>query len=439
MWQRRIDLHGSVIRWTFIKYPILSPQFIYDENENVIDGKGFLMDMMYLLQKELNFTVVLSESIDKKFGAKTENGSFNGMVGMLVRNETDIVNAHLVVTQERSEVIDYTITWKFSVCSLIAPVDRAHSHNHLVFMKVWKRHWLVWGLIATGVLVFAAAFYVIGNFGTRNFHDSSHSDSFGWLQSGALSMTLLMQLTYRVSIESNAARIALMSASTCAYVLFSIWSADITAGMTTGPRTVPIRNFQDIIDNGYRVITRPSTVNSYLLRTATEGTPMRQVWNEIKDDPSHFYIKISEALDIISKDSKALFWAPETNILGNHDYEYLRLEDAVYTQAGWGVQPNSEFTELLNYWLATLDENGMKHNMMRDWTYKAMDKFWIDDAAELGFQHIAFPFLLLGGGVTLAITMFVYEKKKMKPKRVKRRNIKAMKINMCRAKVQLSQ
>ena len=352
MWKRRSNLHGSVIRWTAIKYPVLSPEFVYDKKGNLA-GKGFLMDMMYMYAKELNFTVALSESVDSKFGGKTKNGSFNGMVGMLVRNETDIVAAHMTITKQRSEVIDYCKPWKFSVFTLIAPVDRAPQLNYLVYMEVWRDSYLVWGLILGSMLLFGLIFYVISQFGPHNFHDSSHSDVFGLLQGVAFSMFFYMQLTYRASVDSTAGRIAFISASMCAYVLFSYWTADLTAGMTTGPRNVPIRNFQDIIDNDYKVITRPSTANSEFLRTAREGTPMLKVWNEMKDDESRFHIKISDALNIIDNDPKTLFWAPDMNIIGNNRYEWLKIEDAVYTQAGFGVQQNSEFTQLFDYWTGT--------------------------------------------------------------------------------------
>ena len=68
---------------------------------------------------------------------------------------------------------------------------------------------------------------------------------------------------------------------------------------------------------------------------------MLQVWNNMKDDESKFHIKISDALKVIDNDPKTLFWAPDTNILGNTKYEWLKIEDAVYTQAGFPVQRNS--------------------------------------------------------------------------------------------------
>ena len=91
MWQRRDNLHGANIRATLVNYPILTQEFSYDTDGKIVSGKGFLMELLKLLEKDVNMTASLSFSIDGKFGAKTKNGSFNGMVGMLTRNETDVV------------------------------------------------------------------------------------------------------------------------------------------------------------------------------------------------------------------------------------------------------------------------------------------------------------------------------------------------------------
>ena len=42
---------------------------------------------------------------------------------------------------------------------------------------------------------------------------------------------------------------------------------------------------------------------------------------------------------------------------------------------GWGLQPNSEYRDLFNYWLHKLDESGLKDRMWDSWTYKADDFF----------------------------------------------------------------
>ena len=43
------------------------------------------------------------------FIGKTKNGTWNGMVGMLLRNETDVVVAGLTYTKGRFAAIDYTV------------------------------------------------------------------------------------------------------------------------------------------------------------------------------------------------------------------------------------------------------------------------------------------------------------------------------------------
>ena len=47
--------------------------------------------------RDLNFTAPLSLSVDGKFGGKNKDGSWNGMVGMLTRNETgkESLSGHL--------------------------------------------------------------------------------------------------------------------------------------------------------------------------------------------------------------------------------------------------------------------------------------------------------------------------------------------------------
>ena len=109
MWRRRSNLHGAPVRATCIKFPILTPEFYFDEDGNIIGGKGFMMDMLQMLEKDVNMTAAMSLTVDGKFGGKTKNGSFNGMVGMLMRNETDVVVATLTYTPVRQQVVDYTI------------------------------------------------------------------------------------------------------------------------------------------------------------------------------------------------------------------------------------------------------------------------------------------------------------------------------------------
>ena len=49
---------------------MFSPKFTFDDDGNMIAAEGFLVDMLYLIQDQLNFTSSLSITVDGKFGGK---------------------------------------------------------------------------------------------------------------------------------------------------------------------------------------------------------------------------------------------------------------------------------------------------------------------------------------------------------------------------------
>ena len=60
-----------------------------------------------LLQNILNFTPVFVRNGDQKFGSPSSNGSWNGLVKMLMDDEIDIAVAPLTINTPRSYVIDF--------------------------------------------------------------------------------------------------------------------------------------------------------------------------------------------------------------------------------------------------------------------------------------------------------------------------------------------
>ena len=326
MWRRRGNLHGATVRATCIKFPILTPEFYYNSNGNIIGGRGFMMDMLEMLERDMNITASLSLTVDGKFGGRTKNGSFNGMVGMLMRNETDVVVATLTYTPVRHKVVDYTIPiFARNSLTLWAPQGKGLQLNYTAFIDIFPVN--VWVLIATSFLILAMAFYIISTSGVNKFHENSDSESFGLLNSMALSVILAMQLSYDVIVNSTSERIIYLAGSIMAYILFSYYECDLTARMTTASAKDDIRNFQDVIDKEYKVLVKQSTSNHEILRNAEEGTAMHKVyWDTIHDYPDQFVTDHADALNKIFNREKTLYFAPEiSSVLGEvHRLKKLR-------------------------------------------------------------------------------------------------------------------
>ena len=279
------------------------------------------------VEKNVNMTTSLSISVDGKNGGKTKNGTFNGMVGMLTRNETDVVVTSLTYTWERNQVIDYTkpIFPKDSV-TLFAPLGKGEGLNYSGFVNTFPVN--VWILTSASLLAIAIAFYIISSSRTNHFHNDWDPESFGLLNSVALSVILAMQLSYNVIVTSTSARIIYLSGSIMAYILFSYYESDLTAQLTTVSAKINIRNFQDIINKKYNVIVLYSSSNHEILRNAEEGTAMQKVYyNTIHDNPDQFVTSISDGVNEMFSREKTLYYGPEISMLGEaHHLQKLREE-----------------------------------------------------------------------------------------------------------------
>ena len=265
MWSRRADLRGAEVRATTINYPLMATNFSYDHHGNLIGGKGFLFDILHLLEGDLNFTSSLSLAVDGKFGGKNSNGTWDGMVGMLLRDETDVVVASLTQTSRRYEVIDFTIPlFPKAQCTLLSPRTSGTVTNLTLYVKRFSV--MTWAVISIMTLTLAIGFYILSESGINKFHSLSDSEAFGPLQSVGLTTMIMLQLSYNVSINSTSAKILLISCSIFAYIIFTFFACDLIAGMTTGPKEVPIKSFQDVLDRGYQAqMCKHHTKTNFLL------------------------------------------------------------------------------------------------------------------------------------------------------------------------------
>ena len=393
--------------------PVLAPEYYYDPDGVLVGGRGFMMDMLELLVSELNITSQRGLSVDGKYGGKTMNGSFNGVVGMLTRNETDVFVAPLTLKKERAAVIDYTIPLFPSVpLTLWEPIGLPTPLAYSAYIDVFPP--FVWLLISLYVLVLLpSAFYIISKSGVNQFHNPNFdSETFGLTNSYALSVLLIIQLGYDVVVRSLSARIIFLMAGLGSYVIFSYYEADLTAQTTIVGKGQEIKSFQDVMEKDYKVFVVDSTSNHITLKNAREGTAMHEVYYKtMHDNPNQLTKSTPDLLDKIYTQEKALLYSEQLGfVLGEWQrLRRLRIAEEIYSQVGWGIQQNSEYEELLNWWIHKKQESGVQKRLWEKWTYKALEKFWVEEPSALGFGNILFVFLWIAGGIIIALTVVICE------------------------------
>lgn len=77
------------------------------------------MDLIEELSLLLNFKYEIRLCKDKKYGSPNPDGTWNGMVGELMRGEADIAIVDLTITKKREEAVDFTLPFMTTGVSIL--------------------------------------------------------------------------------------------------------------------------------------------------------------------------------------------------------------------------------------------------------------------------------------------------------------------------------
>jgi ABC-type amino acid transport substrate-binding protein len=408
MWKRRSDLLGLNLRCTTVPYPVLTI-LSYDVSGQLTGSTGYYQEILHYLERKLNFTAIVNLSTDGKFGGLNKDGkTWNGMVGMLMRGETDLITASLTHTYDRNKVVEYAVPLERDVATLVSPSVKGQATNVWVYMDIFpNRAWFVCGLM---LLLISAGFVIIEKTGMNNFHRFSDSESFTMLNSAALSALLLFQLSYNVLIKSKSAMILLLLSSLATYIIFSYYTCDLTARMTSGPPDVPIRSFQDVLDRKYEVVVLDGSSNQMFLKTSHEGSAMHKLYyTAMEGNPNAQVQSNEEGKESALTRDKTLLFTSALTILGDERFIPLRLTDAIYGHSGWAFKKNSQFTDFFNYHLSQMAEDGVKSILRKRWLFRPTAEFGVSEAISLGYDNTLFPFCMVVAGIIFSVIIILCE------------------------------
>ncbi|KAK7078139.1 hypothetical protein SK128_026103 [Halocaridina rubra] len=115
-------------------------------------AKGPLANFVEILAMSMNFTYKLIEAPDKAWGAPLPNGTWNGLVGLITREDADIIAATVCRSSARSQVVDYA--WPIVVTSgkLLAVRNRPEIDPWSFVMPFAPVVWLAFLLFLLGTL-----------------------------------------------------------------------------------------------------------------------------------------------------------------------------------------------------------------------------------------------------------------------------------------------
>ena len=151
----------------------------------------------------------------------------------------------------------------------------------------------------------------------------------------------MMQLSYELQTVKISAKTLLFISGMSMYLLFMMYTADLTTEMTTGPGLHPVRNFDDVIKGGYKVIVKAYTGQSEEMKNAIPGSAKHKVYhNQIKDNPKYLVSGQAQAMEMMDEDDKMLFFYTQTARFITDELKFLNTQ---------GYRSHDQFHEKKEY------------------------------------------------------------------------------------------
>ena len=401
-WNRRTDLNGAVIVNTLTFYNNYANS-LYDSQGKVIGSEGLTPARLYEVAERLNLTIETVLVFDDQFGTRLENGTWTGCVGMLVRNHADACTAGLAWTAIRNTAIDFSdlMTIPNGRYTLIGQVSRERVLDMWVYFRVFGL--AQWGVFI-GFLLTALLGFLLASFLT----DHTES-SFMERATSGISMVLLytIQLGNQPEGDSAARRILQLTLSILAFMIFAVYTTDITSQMTSISNLGNlVATFDDVLQNkDIRVIVVTGTSWASHIRRSAPGTAKYEVYtNMIENNDRAWFPTIEAAKDGVLSNPNIYLYGHSTAAKTRPGLMALRMFDSTPVSGGIGLKKNSEFREIVNYQMLKLVEGGILKHIDKKWPdTSGNEEFGMAEPRALGFNNLLFPFTLLAAGIVTAL------------------------------------
>ena len=411
-WDRRTDLKGAEIVNSLNTYGPWSV-LLKDGDGKVVGSRGEMQDLIFCITDRLNINIKTIE-MPREPWKKLENGSWTGGVGVLQRKEADVCSNGMGILHERSFDIDMPLPLIYDPITLFALKPTGRAPNMWVFVRVF-------GVIQWAIfLMLLIGFALVMTITLLSRREQWQDTQLKYLPTSlGTSFLFTIQMGEHTDTKHIGTRVLTFTLSMLTLLLWVYYNNDITAEMTSGPSGIPVNTFDDVIHYNYKVVTW-STYLIDLLRGSEEGTGKHEAYNR-------YFSNGEESRDIVDSitamvsdsESRTLFYAQRITVIPKSLEEKaliekiypLQMDDAFYNILGLGLQKDSEFLSIFNHYLLKEIEHGINrreiHNLQS--IYRRNMQFEMPEPQPLGSNNVMFLFILLGFGVAMSITKYLFE------------------------------
>ena len=433
--ERRKDLMGCNLRVAYVdSYPYITrareekelegvnKRYVIEEDNELTMYGGSVnqIELTKLLKSDLNFTISWIKAEDNSYGVyNQEQNTWNGLVGLLIKNMADLSNAHLTVTPGRSDVISFSADFDRTQFGLFM-AKPGITFSWSTFVDVFdKSYW-----IALCVIVFVIVFLLVAFFKnqtTLSKGRSCVSSNFSTFLSST-SMILLSLGSFETKIDtirntynSKATRIIFFVICVLGMTNKEIYTGGLISTLLDHRYISEITSLEDLLEKpGYQLVLRNGGASTQYFSLAKES-PHEEIWKEQLDGNDMAYVpKVQYAENLILADKKYVYFdiiSQIEPIFDSYPCKMVRAKKTYFHRAvALGFRKDSPYLKLFNSRISYYRQNGLIANMAalkKD--PKGSVKCTENHFDPLGYKTVFSAFAILGIGLAFAIFYSTFE------------------------------
>ncbi|GFG28385.1 hypothetical protein Cfor_10297, partial [Coptotermes formosanus] len=222
----------------------------------------FGTSVMSLVSYLCNHRSAFRESIDGGTGSQ-KNGSWDGMIGMLVRGEAEVGASSFLITEKRMEVVDYTHSLAEAGTNVYIRRPEVYSLPWTSSLSPFSSR--LWFCVLTALALLTLALCSVC--GMQRRHGGWDETPFGLRDSWLCMLGVFCQQGYYVTPLACAGRVVYFTSHLCAIVLMAGYAGNYISFLSAGrPMVMPFTSWRGMLEDGsYRLgaMSRSAQVNFF--------------------------------------------------------------------------------------------------------------------------------------------------------------------------------
>ncbi|KAK6186376.1 hypothetical protein SNE40_008422 [Patella caerulea] len=357
-------LIGTLVSNVLQKHVDINNQTIYS---------GVTVELSDTLAKYLNFTYTFVQPNNGEYAGKTNDGKWQGLVGMLVRNEVDIVIADLTLTEERSKVIDFILPpFLINTWSIVYKRGIQVESNWVKIFRPFNAYVYI-AILATVVVVAILLLLVQTDSteGNGKYGCSPRNLLISILNNVLFLMSFLAARGDGVSAKKASVRLLVAFLWMFCVVLTGVYMGNLTAALTDTKYKKPFNSLKKLVElPDWKCWIRGYSLTRKLLRNSND-TLLMKIWKGLaefnKTDPTIFDLDINVRVNkILTEGEQYVYFGDDARyFVLNANNCNLELVDGILSnyQQAIAVPKNSYLKSDLESAMEKLSASGYLTNL----------------------------------------------------------------------------